>query len=397
MNAHSRLAHRPRTARRGFTLVEILTVVLIIGILMAFAVPAVFRALERAKVGRVRVEIEGMEQAINSYNTKYGDFPPDFIDFAIVQRHYRKAFPNIATSELSLLQRALDVNLPNDSDASIAVGAHDPTKMDRAEALYWALGGFSSDPQFPFTGPGGPLELIPGEDPTLPASYQVNVGRDNALFEFDLSGLTISKPDASAVLSSANKAMSTDETGPGTVPDLFPIYLNSEGGPYVYFDSRTYTAFDPSLGFNGYGHPTYGLIRPYASDQPVVKTTTSTYEVDSGSSDPMVQAAFSLTAWEFVNPNTFQILSAGLDGTFGLIADFDADGNGTIEIDEPAYMQYPSGNAIVAFADATDPGMLQISTFRRFQNQGDANLDEEGQIDNITNFSIGKVVDDVPE
>ncbi|MCG8649150.1 MAG: prepilin-type N-terminal cleavage/methylation domain-containing protein, partial [Pirellulales bacterium] len=67
MNAHSRLAHRPRTARRGFTLVEILTVVLIIGILMAFAVPAVFRALERAKVGRVRVEIEGMEQAINSY------------------------------------------------------------------------------------------------------------------------------------------------------------------------------------------------------------------------------------------------------------------------------------------------------------------------------------------
>ncbi|MBL6726080.1 MAG: prepilin-type N-terminal cleavage/methylation domain-containing protein, partial [Rubripirellula sp.] len=107
---------RRSTARsqRGFTLVELLVVIAIIGILMGIAVPAIFGVIGTAKSTKQRLEIGGIEQGVQAYQEKYGDYPPDFSDWTIVERHYRKIFPRIAATELNLLQRLLDVDPSND-------------------------------------------------------------------------------------------------------------------------------------------------------------------------------------------------------------------------------------------------------------------------------------------
>ena len=64
------------TARGGFTLIEILAVILIISILMAFLLPAINSVRVRARVTSVRTEIASLESAIAAFKTQYGTEPP---------------------------------------------------------------------------------------------------------------------------------------------------------------------------------------------------------------------------------------------------------------------------------------------------------------------------------
>src|SRR5687768_15898763 len=94
---------RPRSA---FTLVELLTVIIIIGLLMALLVPAVMSARIRAIDARVTSEIEQLDSAVKAYKSKYGGFPPTMWSGAPVAQgdrflaHVRRAFPRarLATS-----------------------------------------------------------------------------------------------------------------------------------------------------------------------------------------------------------------------------------------------------------------------------------------------------------
>ena len=84
---------RLRMRNDGFTLVEVLVVIVIIGILSAIAIPAITNAIATGKTTKMRMEISALEQAIERYRDKYGDYPPDFSNWTVVERHYRKAFP----------------------------------------------------------------------------------------------------------------------------------------------------------------------------------------------------------------------------------------------------------------------------------------------------------------
>jgi prepilin-type N-terminal cleavage/methylation domain-containing protein len=356
----------------GFTLVEILVVIVIIGILMGLAVPAIFTAIGTAKSTKMRLEVGTLQDAVNQYEQKYGDFPPDFSDWAVVERHYRKIFPRISPLELNRLRLLTDVDPSNDfGPASATAALHDPTALDRGEVLAWVLGGYSTNPLTPFTGSGGPLEQV--ADPSL-VVFQINTDTDNKLYDFK-GGLDLGEISPGAPISRTNRYLSADG-------DVFLSFAaHDEGAPFVYFDSRSYTYFDQNIGdFNGYGSNEYGVVRPYFSDQVVANPSGNDYAT------PLE----ALRAWRFLEPDTFQIIAPGVDGNFGSTATVSG---------LPLYYQYPTGKAIMPITGVNAPGLLVRNDVSRFQEPLPPIFTgpDHFQQDNLANFSRAKFVDDVEE
>lgn len=62
-------------ADAGLTLIELLAVIGIIGVLAAITFGIARGVRERAGIGKVRVEIVAIAQALEAYRVKYGDYP----------------------------------------------------------------------------------------------------------------------------------------------------------------------------------------------------------------------------------------------------------------------------------------------------------------------------------
>ena len=280
----------------GFTLVELLIVIAILGILaglLAFGVSAARTAiLKKAQ----KFEIEMIAQAVEQYRTKYGDYPPDGSSWPLVEAHLRKAFPNILITELNLLNPSNATNngyVRNDNDTT---GTHPlgGRVMDPAEALVFFLGGFSSDPQRPLTGAGGPF----APNPAVAGAFIYNTQRENSFFEFKSNRLTLTVD-----------GFSNDETiyGQGVGNDLLPVYVGAgpsiqQGGvPITYFDSRTYQLAGGYANFYVPGNvlQSENCARPFLSN-----------ELNNGIAAPVKPQ-------RYANEKTFQIMNAGYDKLYG--------------------------------------------------------------------------------
>lgn len=71
----------PTTRRRGFTLVELLVVITIIGILVSLLMPAVQMARESARQTQCRNNLKQLALACRSYETNHGVFAPGHTDY----------------------------------------------------------------------------------------------------------------------------------------------------------------------------------------------------------------------------------------------------------------------------------------------------------------------------
>jgi general secretion pathway protein G len=76
-----------RQAARGFTLIEIMVVVVIIGLLAAFILPNVFGNVEKAQIAKVKGDIQGIETALTMYKLDNYKYPTTDLGLAaLVQR-----------------------------------------------------------------------------------------------------------------------------------------------------------------------------------------------------------------------------------------------------------------------------------------------------------------------
>jgi len=290
MANHSRL----RRNRHAFTLVEMLTVIIIIGILAGLLSGAVIRARVRAKITVQKIEIEQLSMAMEAYRQKYGEYPPCNIpaDADSVRRHLRKAFPRYNIGRVA----TGNTDPYAQFTADLAVYGLNVAYMDAASALVFWLGGL------PETIPGANEPWAPAgfhADPTNP--FQAGTSRLPRFYEF--------QPDSTRLFLNSDGALRFTPPGVTTAP-------------YVYFRARR----DANTNRYEYGYalplnnPTY--FQPYAcagGDNNVCVPYMDWQDGDPLPTDGSVAAATPAnTAYRrWRNPETFQILSPGLDGYYG--------------------------------------------------------------------------------
>lgn len=208
---------------RGFTLVEMLVVITIIGLLAALLTAAAWRAFVTAKNALIVAEIAKLDLAIQSFKENFGDYPPE--NQAAVTPFLNRAFPRY-------------------------LGTFPGSGLTPETALvYWLSGptgkGFSANKADPF---------------------DTGSTRIGPFYNFDATRVKDGK--------------------------YYPPGVTG-GAPYVYFRA--------SVGANG--KPKY--------------SGTSTC-----GAKPYKKSPATATDPPPVNPNTYQILCAGRDGTYGAGIDF---------------------------------------------------------------------------
>lgn len=80
-----------RTAELGFTLLELMVVMLIIGVLAAIAVPSYLASVKKAREAVLKEDLHTMRSAIDSYTVDKAKAPQSLDD--LVQAGYLKVIP----------------------------------------------------------------------------------------------------------------------------------------------------------------------------------------------------------------------------------------------------------------------------------------------------------------
>ena len=280
-----------RKSANGFTLVEMLVVLAIIGVLAAILVPTIGVAVRTVRQGAIRTEMKQMEVAIENYKTKFDSYPIDFDPRGrqFVVPHVKK-ISRRAVLRSPVLGRAGDVHavmmlvtLPNPHYDS---NVHPETYQSRTfktmlphEALVFMLFELSTNAEYPlgYRPAGiGTFELVDYQ-------WDANVGK------FLLTGNKQTFFDF-------NEKRLVDLDGDGWLE-----YMPSGGldAPYVYFDSRIYRNV-----------PAYGID---------FETGGTVAEIGGAG---VVGAGFAVPYWTNattpVEANGYQLLCCGMDNNFGV-------------------------------------------------------------------------------
>jgi general secretion pathway protein G len=130
-----------RTAKRAFTLVEILIVVIILGILAAIVIPQFTQASTEARVSNLRTNLQTIRGQLQLYKTQHNDIVPTTLSTQLVQ------FSDIsggvsATSDsthtFGPYLQSIPVNpLSNSNAIRVVTGASTAFAAPTADAGWW--------------------------------------------------------------------------------------------------------------------------------------------------------------------------------------------------------------------------------------------------------------------
>ncbi len=369
----------PTRRRTGFTMVELLVVILIIAILMALLLPAINAAVIAAKNAQVAAEENNLQTALADFKNKYGEYPPSriilvnsgnyspsntaptatnvvgggtndvtFNDlFQRTARAMRKYFPR-ASGYFNVTGPGLASTWTNNSNGYVI--------LEGDECLVFFLGGM---PQKLSTGSGSGWGMTGfNRDPANPFGYVPNGQRTVPLFEF-----------------SPQRLVDLDGDGyPSYVDPLSANNVPSDQRSYAYFSAYGNNGYDPNDVNQGDGtNPTVQhevddngatVSRQFYLSFSVNSSGTASRYATSTAPNPYTigdPAATSGANTQWVNPQTCQIISAGRDGLWGLGGAYDGSSS--------------SNKLPVGFA--SDPS--------------DAAIVRKNERDNITNFSGGRL------
>lgn len=279
-------AHRTSRVRppRGFTLVELMIVIVIIGVLVAMIMPAIAGAFRNARDAQVISEISNLSAAIASFKVSYGIEPPSRIEL------YETAAGWTGTSAITVNSRALIRRMWPQFDFTLARDingdgdTNDTVRMNAGECLLFFLGGIlDGDPACGYALktanniPETPPAASPSGFSKNPANPFARGGnREGPFFDFDISRLIDTDPPPPANVA---KAYEYRDSMPG------------QSKPLLYFSS-----------YEGQGYRMTGALMEISATQPV-GTLTSVYMVSPTSPQ---------------KPQSFQIISPGADGDYGI-------------------------------------------------------------------------------
>ncbi|MDA9231722.1 type II secretion system major pseudopilin GspG [Porticoccaceae bacterium] len=69
--------------RSGYTLIELLIVIVILGLLMSMVAPAMFSKVDSTKIKTARAQMQMMQTALDTYRLDMGDYPASLADLIV--------------------------------------------------------------------------------------------------------------------------------------------------------------------------------------------------------------------------------------------------------------------------------------------------------------------------
>jgi type II secretory pathway pseudopilin PulG len=353
--------------------VELLVVITIIGILVALITTAAIGALRTARQAALKTEIDQISSSFEKYKDTAGSYPPNLVTddnsftspeptgtmtpidesqvYSDLQRHLRQAFPRHKEPDV-LLQRLVGQG----------AGAL-PGGMSAAEAVVFWLGGFSSDPQYPISGEGGPAYRI--TSPGDPNNRTLDpIESRKWIYQFDISRVGPREEDGyfpAAASQYGDRFIEYPVTINGELQNRRINFWQYTPGrssySVLYFDvSRHPAAVVSGMSVEGpYDPPAASALHPVELHAHALKIRS--------------QSANASVPIEFANAGKFQILHCGIDDDWGadILEKTSAHGieeGGGDPADPNLYLLFPTG----PFTDAAADTIVNFVTQSRLED-----------------------------